>query len=205
MENETEMIRQQMFETRTALTEKLETLEEQVADKIKGTTDSVVETVETVKEAVESTAHTVSATVEKTVETVKETFDLSHQVNEHPWLVFGGAVLLGYVAARLAGRLSSENGATNGVAPPSDFRVRMPPPPAEQHHWGGEVLESLRPAAAKLGSLAVGLTTGVLGELVREATPAELHHDMQEVLDEATRALGGKPIHFSRSEEAAIR
>ena len=101
MENEAELIRQQMTETRTALTEKLETLEEEVASKVKGTTETVAETVETVKEAVEGTVHTVKETVENTVETVKDTFDVNRQVERHPWMMFGGAVLLGFVGGRL--------------------------------------------------------------------------------------------------------
>jgi ElaB/YqjD/DUF883 family membrane-anchored ribosome-binding protein len=212
MENETEVIREQMLETRTALTEKLETLEEQVVAKVKGTTESLAETVETVKEAVENTAQTVERTVENTVETVKETFDMSRHFEEHPWLFVGGAVVAGYVGARLLDR----------VAPPQSLAAssRTPEPMAEPwptgYHvqsasaeparagpsWGGELLHALRPALSKLGELAIGVTTGVIGEMVREQLPEAVQHDVGEVLDEITVALGGKPLHGFVSHEA---
>jgi hypothetical protein len=53
MENETELIRDQMAQTRTALTEKLEALEDVVLGTVEGTTRSVTETVEAVQEAVQ--------------------------------------------------------------------------------------------------------------------------------------------------------
>jgi hypothetical protein len=200
MENETEMIREQMLETRTALTEKLETLEEQVTAKVKGTTETIAETVETVKEAVENTAHTVERTVENTVETVKDTFDVSRHFEEHPWLMFGGAILAGYVAGRILERPALPALASNGL-PPEPTRepevrtyFQAPPAPAKPS-WGAETVQALKPALSKLGQLAIGVTTGLIGEMVREQLPEALHHDVGEVLDDITVALGGKPLH----------
>jgi ElaB/YqjD/DUF883 family membrane-anchored ribosome-binding protein len=209
MENEAELIRQQMLETRTALTEKLETLEEEVTAKVKGTTESVVQTVETVKDAVENTVETVSNTVEKTVETVKETFDVSRHFEEHPWLMFGGAVVVGYIGGRVL----------DNLGPPSTEMTRMPSEPFREteltgYHempaptgpsWGAEVLQALRPAMGKLGELAIGVTAGVLGEMVRDAVPETMKQDVGEVIDEVTRALGGKPIRVSKPQEAVDR
>jgi len=101
MENETDVIRQQMLETRTALSEKLEALQEQVLSTVEGTTKSVTDTVQTVQEAVQDTVSTVSETVQGTVETVKDTFDISQHVQKHPWLMVGGAIALGYLGGRL--------------------------------------------------------------------------------------------------------
>ena len=72
MENE-DLIRKKMEETRTSLTEKLETLEEQVAGTVQGATAAVSDTVETVKDSVEETVSTVKDTVQETVGTVKDT------------------------------------------------------------------------------------------------------------------------------------
>jgi len=209
MENEAELIRQQMLETRTALTEKLETLEEQVTAKVKDTTESVVETVETVKEAVENTVETVSNTVEKTVETVKDTFDLSRQFEEHPWLMFGGAVAVGYVGGRVLDNLGPSS--TDTTRTPSEpFRETeltgyhgKPAPTGPS--WGAEVLEALRPALGKLGQLAIGVTAGVVGEMVRDAVPETMQQDVGEVIDEVTRALGGKPIRVSKPRDSVDR
>ncbi len=204
MENEPEVIREQMLETRTALTEKLETLEEQVAATVKGTTESIAETVETVKEAVESTAQTISHTVENTVETVKETFDVRRQVEEHPWLIVGGAVVVGYVGGRLVDRLIAGPALPtgNGYAAPTTFESgpvpyealsRSAKPTGES--WGSEVLHAMKPALSKLGQLAIGVTTGILGEMIREQLPEAVQKDVGETLDEITVALGGKPLH----------
>src|SRR5262245_40678802 len=51
MENEPELIRDQMQETRTAMTEKLDTLQQKVSDTVESITTPVTETVQTVKEA----------------------------------------------------------------------------------------------------------------------------------------------------------
>jgi hypothetical protein len=200
MENEAELIRQQMLETRTALSEKLETLEEEVTAKVKGTTESVAETVETVKEAVENTVHTVKDTVENTVETVKETFDLRRQVDRHPWVMFGGAVLLGYVGARLLDRSGHPSTYTNGAAfvPAREPAPSYAPPPAPAGPGlGGKMLETLKPALSKLGGLAIGVTAGVVGEMLRDAAPEQLRPKLNEVIDDVTVALGGTPIHFT--------
>ena len=77
MENEPEVIREQMQETRTGLAEKLEALEERVM----GVATAVSETVENVKEGVEGTVESVKETVSETVETVKDTFNLRKQAN----------------------------------------------------------------------------------------------------------------------------
>jgi ElaB/YqjD/DUF883 family membrane-anchored ribosome-binding protein len=209
MENEAELIRQQMTETRTALTEKLETLEEEVASKVKGTTETVAETVETVKEAVEGTVNTVKETVESTVETVKETFDVNRQVERHPWMMFGGAVLLGFVGGRLLAR--SGYSLTGGheapyaptYAPTFAPTYREPEPPAPPSPTpagpglGGRVFDALKPALGKLGGLAIGATAGLVGQMVRDAAPEELRPKLNEVIDDITTALGWTPIHFA--------
>lgn len=107
MENE-ELIRQQMEETRTSLTEKLETLENKVAGTVEEATCAVSETVEAIKETVQETVATVKDSVRDTVSTVKDSveggvttvkgwFDLPAHFEEHPWIMFGGSVAAGYL------------------------------------------------------------------------------------------------------------
>lgn len=210
MENElteAEVIRHQMEDTRTALTEKLETLEEQVTAKIQGTTDSVVETVENVKHAVEKTVDTVSNTVDRTVESVKDAFDLNHQMQEHPWMVLGGAVLLGYIGGRLMDSMTQPSSGANGYRPeagyePAPTYYQQAAAPAKPS-WGAEAFEALKPAMSKLGQLAIGVTTGIVGEMIREQIPEALQKEVGEVLDEVTRSLGGKPLHGFMSHDSA--
>jgi ElaB/YqjD/DUF883 family membrane-anchored ribosome-binding protein len=218
MENEAELIRQQMTETRSHLTEKLEALEDQVASKVLGTTESVVETVENVREAVENTVHSVQHSVEDTVESVKHTFDVRRQFEEHPWAMLGGSVVVGFLAGQLVEHLSyahapASNG--NGVAPESYSRSTGPAyvepqvhheeppryqeaPRHEEDGWGEKALEAMRPALAKLGGLAVGVTTGLIGEMIADSIPQGMGREVGKVLDDITLSLGGTPIHSSK-------
>src|ERR1700681_3970542 len=99
MDNETEVIKHQMEETRTSLTDKLETLENQVVETVQETTTAVADTVENVKEA------------------VQETVNLRHQVERHPWPMLGLSVATGYLAGRLFNRAAGAwSGPTDRLA-----------------------------------------------------------------------------------------
>src|SRR5260370_34005892 len=85
-----EEIREQMAETRAALVDKIDALEEKVLG-----------TVETAQATVEHTVESVKGTVEDSVAAVKRTFDLKYQVEQRPWLMLGASVLGGYALGRL--------------------------------------------------------------------------------------------------------
>jgi ElaB/YqjD/DUF883 family membrane-anchored ribosome-binding protein len=209
MDNETEVIKHQMEETRTALTEKLEALEEKVESSVKDTTEAVAETVEKVKEAVESTVESVTTPVREAVESVEEVFDFRRQIELRPWLTLAGGVVAGYLGGlllnRLAppaldvGRLSASEGASrrepqtngNGAA-----HYQAPAGPG----WSDKLTSALAPALSKVAGLAIGATTGAIGHLVLESVPETFRQDARNVLDEITEALGGKPIHFPERE-----
>jgi len=108
MDDEPEVIRQQMEETRSALTDKIEKLEQQVVGTVQNTTQAVSDTVESVKEAVQETVSTVKDTFSGTVDSVKDTvsetvvavkdaLDVRGYVEEYPWASFGAAVATGFV------------------------------------------------------------------------------------------------------------
>jgi ElaB/YqjD/DUF883 family membrane-anchored ribosome-binding protein len=196
MDNEAEVIKQQMEETRSSLAEKLEALEEKVASTVQSTTEAVSGTVENVKEAVEDTIDTVSESVEH----VKEAFDLGRQVQEHPWLMMGGAVVAGYVGACLLERSASE--VSREMAQPS-----MPSQPESTGNgWRrpaagpsapgllDRLAESLAPALDKVKGLALGVTTGVVGRMILESIPEELRGEVEGVINEVTQSLGGTPM-----------
>ena len=110
MDSELEVIRDEMEQTRANLADKLGALENQVRETVSGATDAVSSTVEGVKGVVE--------TVSETVESVTETFNVSRQVEQHPWMAFGAAVAVGFVAAQVLERWGQPS------PPPA------PPPPA---------------------------------------------------------------------------
>src|SRR5687768_2848245 len=112
MDDQTEVIKQQMAETRESLADKLETLENKVIGTVENTTQSVANTVESVTDAVQDTVATVKGTVHDTVEavkggvhdtveTVREAFDIRQQVDRHPWAMLCGSVALGFIGGYL--------------------------------------------------------------------------------------------------------
>jgi ElaB/YqjD/DUF883 family membrane-anchored ribosome-binding protein len=115
MDQKSDVIKEQMAETRVSLTDKIEKLEDTLkedvqtalhtaTDTVENVTEKVEETVETVKEAVEGSVEAVKETVQETVASVKEAFNLRHHVQRHPWAMLGGAVVVGFLGGRLLGR-----------------------------------------------------------------------------------------------------
>jgi ElaB/YqjD/DUF883 family membrane-anchored ribosome-binding protein len=114
MEDE-QVIRQQMEDTRTSLTDKLETLENKVSDTVQEATSAVSDTVASVKESIQDTVATVTDSVQDTVTTVKDTlhdgvesvksmFDIPHLVEQHPWAAVAGSIAVGFCLERTFGK-----------------------------------------------------------------------------------------------------
>jgi len=110
MAEEPQVIHEQMEETRTALADKLgqltdkitgtvETVQETV-DNITGTVESVEKTVERTVESVADTVESVGESAQETVHAVQEAFNIPKQFEQHPWLFFGGSVLLGFLGGK---------------------------------------------------------------------------------------------------------
>jgi hypothetical protein len=86
MNDTPDFLRKQMQETKSQLSEKLESLEQQFSDAVQSTGTAVNSTVQ----AVEHATHFLS-----------NALDVRRQINRHPWLVLGGAIVVGYVAVDL--------------------------------------------------------------------------------------------------------
>ncbi|MDQ3828665.1 MAG: hypothetical protein M3361_05015 [Candidatus Tectomicrobia bacterium] len=116
-------IRADIEGTRTAMTEKIEMIEDRmhetmegtqstidnVIDNIKPTIDNVMDnikrvqgTVEDAKSTVDNIMETIKYTMDETIERVKYTTDLIEQVNQNPWIMFGSAILIGYVLSSMS-------------------------------------------------------------------------------------------------------
>jgi len=185
-----------MEETRASLSEKLELLEQQVMDTVHGAQAAVHETVADVKDA-----------VHETVEDVKETFDITHQVQKHPWAMLGGSIALGFLGGRLLGRSSSEP-PWNGDWPQAPHRQE---PPAQAMNGNGhlgdkqnpepDMLSSLTqqfgPEIDRLKGMAVGAAMGIVRDMIRNAMPEPLKPQMADVVDSFTVKLGGTPMRGS--------
>jgi len=211
VDNELEVIRDEMEQTRANLADKLGALETQVRETVSDATEAVSSTVEGVKEVV--------STVSDTVESVTETFNVSKQVEEHPWMAFGAAFAAGFVAAQVFGGSSHP-----APAPPPPTPTPTPPQPvsqpqaavqptrpAETKQESGLLpsLESLLPdmsgvmtsMVSNLGGLAVGSLMGVIRDLTVNGLPPEWKGEITRLVDQVTTKLGGKPLDAAQSNQ----
>ena len=215
MDNEPEeVIKQQMLETRASLAEKLDTLEQQVVGTVQSATTAVTDTVETVKDAVQQTVELARSSVHNTVEAVKETFDVSHHVREHPWIMMAGSVALGYAGGCLLNRAESRENRVRLQAAPSlstlagrtgaerdggadERRTERPSsatPAAAEHSMLGELGEKFESEINQLKGLALGTLLGALRDVVARSAPPQVGPQLAEIIDSATVKLGGQPI-----------
>lgn len=205
MENEPEVIRDQMQETRTALTEKIEALEQKVTSTVETATSTVQETVQTVTDAVQDTVGTVQETVEDTVSTVKETvrdtFDLPGHVQRHPWVALAGSVAVGYLAGRLMHAGDDRGSGVRSMAP----LTHTEPPPT--HHNGAAdrtesrsdgLLSGLMGAFGqevdKLKELGISALMAVIRDMTTRSMPNEIGSRLHSWMNEVTEHMGAKPL-----------
>jgi hypothetical protein len=202
MDPEAEVIKHQMQETRSSLTEKLETLEQQVVGTVQSTTSAVTNTVENVTGAVQETAATVKESVREVVENVKDSLDIPRQVQRHPWFMLGGSVFLGFVGGRLLQSLEPRPVSYRGYAPP-------PRPLAEAAHktaevasaaarsmpgWVAAVAETFAPEIDKLKRAGIGMALGFVRDKLAESVPPQLQPRVNEIMNDVTLKLGGDPL-----------
>lgn len=183
MENE-ELIRQKMEHTRESLTDKLETLEDKLLSSVHHATSAVNETVATVKE-----------TVSEGVESVKGAVDIQAHVDRHPWLALGGSGLCGFMLGSMLG------GAKEARQRPA---VPLPPlPPSDvgrsqsDASAGTSWLDRLEPEIRHLKGLALGVTLGMVREMLSGQAPPHMAGHVREIIDGVTKKLGGEPVPSS--------
>ncbi len=194
MDSESQVIHDQMDETRTSLQDKLETLEQQITTSVHNATDAVTDTVDSVTEAVRDT-----------VDSVKDTLDVRHQVERHPWAMFLGAALVGFVGARLLDRALAPR--PPAPAPPpvpnpasafsgnghSTTANGAVPPAATRSLW--KVMnDEYSDEMAKVKGLAISTAGGVLREMLTGSAPPQLAEHIKELVDSVTVKLGGHPL-----------
>jgi ElaB/YqjD/DUF883 family membrane-anchored ribosome-binding protein len=215
VEDELDVIRNQMEETRASLAGKLEALEDQLKGTVEGATHTVSDTVESVKE---------------TVETVKETFNLSRHVQRRPWLMVGGAVAVGYLGGCLVlPKRRKAAGSKRAALPPASVGSPTPVTNGHNGHNGhrrngakqqvarGEPSRTTPPlrlkppreegplqeALKKLSGLAVGGLMGVVRRMVNQVMPEAYASDATRLVDQVTTKLGGQPLPKEREPEMA--
>jgi ElaB/YqjD/DUF883 family membrane-anchored ribosome-binding protein len=193
MNQEPDEIREHIEETRSALTEKLETLEQGVKETVHEAKAAVTDTIENVKE-----------TVKGTVETVKDSLDVRSYVQEHPWPMFAGSVAFGWALGHM---FRSSNGdkisqmASNGTPMETNnrFTEEVAAPKngrPEDRHKGvlSSVIEKLRPEINELEGIAIGAVGALVRDLIKQAAAEPLAGRLEHVANRVTAKLGGQVI-----------
>jgi ElaB/YqjD/DUF883 family membrane-anchored ribosome-binding protein len=224
MAETTEVIQNDIEETRSDLADKLAVLGEKITgtvttveETVANVTEKASETVEAVKETVSDTVEAVKDSVSNTVETVRNAFDLQKQAQERPWLVFGGAVALGFVGGKLLGGFTARHShqeAYWGSHPrghnegPAAYRSAsesaQPQPTASQEtpsqeakggpSWFGSITEKFGSELSTLKGLALGSLFGVVRDMIVQHLPKTLKDDVGNVINQVTESVGGKTI-----------
>jgi hypothetical protein len=143
--------RQDIADTRSAITEKLAILEDRV---------------------------------QETVDGVKHSFDLHYQVKQHPWLMFGGSLLVGYVVGHQGG--VSRTTAETSSAPTTHAQP--------QQSIVSEVRHQVQDGLSTIKGAAVGAVISTLWAMARQVL---LEPDRQ--VDGASTKSDARP-----SEKSAV-
>jgi ElaB/YqjD/DUF883 family membrane-anchored ribosome-binding protein len=217
------------------MTEKLDILEARVRETVEDAQSSVEEIVENVKDMVDTTVKAVKqgvegaqstagdivervkGTVGETVETVKPTFDVPYQVDQHPWLMVGGATLAGYLLGSWGGgrtspafsthdSSSAAAGTTADMSPshawqdgllPSDGASSMHP--QLQQGMGSSLLEPLKDEIAILKVAAVAALVSTLRAMVKQVVPTLAPH-----MERARSERDGQPLERPPQQPAPM-
>ncbi len=189
----------EIADTRSAMTEKLEMLEERVRETVEDAHASVEDIVENVKDMVDTTVEAVrqgvedaqssvedivenvKETVGDTVATVQRTFDLHYQVDHHPWLMFGGATLVGYMLGSRGSSSTSAAVSTNdprlspsGTTAASSSESSARPQPRQG--MGSGILDQFKDEIALIKGAVIGAVISTLRDMVKQALlPAAPH------------------------------
>jgi len=213
MENE-DVILNQMEDTRTSLTEKLETLEKSVASTVQGASSNVAQTVEAVKDTVEAVKDTVQdtvatvkssvddtidavkCTVEEGVTAVKDFLDIPAHVRAHPWLMFGGSIAAGFFLETLVARPAARRRplATHGTPPlPPDHvsgEARIAPHEATSMLSG--LIQKFQPEIQRLKGVALGAFLSAIRDSVLKSVPPHMASSLEEIFENVSKKLGGE-------------
>ncbi len=171
MDESTAVIRNQMDRTRADLSDQIDRLEHRVSENLFSTGEAVTDILGTVRETVRSVRHAA---------------DLRSHVVGHPWIAFGSAVALGYVATRLATRPKVVEAAGRQTAVPEVSR------PATFVTTNGEQRRPLesQPQAPVRGGVR-DILAGVLRDVAARGTPLVMDYLAAAIQAAAPPVWGG--------------
>jgi ElaB/YqjD/DUF883 family membrane-anchored ribosome-binding protein len=176
-----------MEETRQSLTDKVSALEQQVVGTIQSATEAVNDSVQFARSAVHETVEAVSGAVKDSVESVsagvKEALDVSQRVREHPWIAIGGAVAVGFLAARLIFRRipAVETRPALSTAANSPSLPMSTPVAAPRPAWLTEIFDLAGREVKKLAERAIARAVSSIQQEVEEGIPKLINRAMPDV------------------------
>src|SRR5579884_38927 len=140
-----------IVQTRNAISDKLELIERRIEEPVQGANLSAEELVDRARDA-----------ADELLGKTKQSFDPTYQVHQHPWLMIGGAIAVGYVLGLLEARAVGPRRSGSGVYP-------YYPPGAES------------PGAMPAASSQSGMTN--IWDSVGRELSAEVDHAKEALID----------------------
>jgi ElaB/YqjD/DUF883 family membrane-anchored ribosome-binding protein len=182
-----ELIERQMEQTRQSLSEKVSELEQQVVGTIQSATEAVNDSVQSARSAVQDTFEAVSGAVKDSVESVsdgvKNALDISQRVRDHPWIMFGGAFAVGFIAGRLVFRRHQSVETNPALAPTPSFQsIPMSALAASSRPaWLSEIFDLVGLEVKKLAGRVITRAVSSIQQGVEEGIPKLIHRAMPDV------------------------
>jgi len=201
-----EEIEREMLETRESITEKVAALENQIVGTVQTAADTVNGTVEAVKSLVTHAPDAVSDSIKQAASAVKEamkdTFNVSEQVERHPWAAVGTAALLGCITGWLvSGRWGGSAMTSTAAAAPAPLAA-----PAAYRAPGflDQLVEMLGGRVKELAETAVNSLSSSLKSTIEEGVPTLIDKAASHLTEPTTPEPGYPPTAGRRfGSEAA--
>jgi ElaB/YqjD/DUF883 family membrane-anchored ribosome-binding protein len=192
-----ELIERQIEQTRQSLTGKVSLLEQQVLGTIQSATDAVNDSVKFARTAVHDTIEDVSGAVKNSVELVsdgvKDALNVSERVRNHPWMMVGGVVAVGFIASTLVFRRNpSVETRANDLSKPESRPLPINTPVATSRPaWLSEILDLVAQEVKKLAERAITRAVSSIQQGVEHGIPKLIDRAMPEVGPENAPHING--------------
>jgi ElaB/YqjD/DUF883 family membrane-anchored ribosome-binding protein len=142
--------------------------------KIEETKSSLQKKLTTLKNEVETTMATASENVQDTVETIKKSFNISHQIETHPWFALGVSVSLGYLLHSFL--LADDNKSTF-----SDIGTNTPTISKNKTSRLSSIAQKFEPEIKAMKGLVVGSSLGYIGNIIKDSLPISIKPEINRV------------------------
>jgi len=193
-EQGTDEMRQEIDCTRSAMADKLESLEERVMGTVHSAQETVDDSIQLARD---------------TVATVKRNFNIQYQVEQHPWAVVGGCFVVGLALRGLfsGGRRRSEQSPDRSIAGQHgnngfDTTAPLAPSHSKSANRPG-ILDQFHEEIDKVKGMAIGYVMGLVRDSIKEAVP-QLATQIDDVMNSITTKLGSKPVQQQPTTPAGL-